>query len=119
MDGRGIDRRGDVHEAQVRDAAGQPEFPHVPHERDIRVVHGDGQLHLIVDRRLAVILGRRRGGLGGGGGAGRNGTGHGGNPGRDYGRDEQESSGHQTAPFVGCPLNGPARISCSEGHGSG
>ena len=48
---RGIHRRGDVHELQIEFAGRQHQAAHVAHERDVRVVHGDGKLHLIVEGR--------------------------------------------------------------------
>jgi hypothetical protein len=42
MDGRRVDRRGDVHEPQIEAAARQSELADVAHQRDIGVVDGDG-----------------------------------------------------------------------------
>ena len=58
--GGGIDRGRDVHELQVELARGNFEVAHVAHERDIRVVDGQRQLRLIVERRL-LLAGRRSG----------------------------------------------------------
>ena len=49
----GVDRRGDVHEPQVERAARQLHVADVAHERQVRVVDGQGQLGLVVERRCA------------------------------------------------------------------
>jgi len=61
MHRRGVDRRRDVHEPQVEAACGQSKIAHVADERDVRVVHRDGQIHLIVEARR-VLSGHGRGG---------------------------------------------------------
>ena len=48
--GRRVHRRRDVHELQIEVAGRQHEPPDVAHERDVRVVDGQRQLHLIVER---------------------------------------------------------------------
>ena len=58
MHGRRIDRRGDVHEAQVEGAPRQLESAHVADEGNIGVVDGDIEIDLIVEGRRAL---RRRG----------------------------------------------------------
>ena len=60
MHRRGIDRGGDVHELEVEGAARQLQRAHVAHEREVRVVDGERQLALIVERG-GVLPARRRG----------------------------------------------------------
>src|SRR5512138_2295119 len=57
MDGGWVDGCGDVHEVQIRYAAGDLDIADVAYEREVRVVDGDGELRLIVERRGG---GRRR-----------------------------------------------------------
>ena len=90
---RRIHGRGDVHELQIELARRQHEAAHVAHERDVRVVDGDGELDLIVEGRhvLSRAVRRRRVGSG---------------PGRANGdccgdRGYQQISGtHRTAPCL-------------------
>jgi hypothetical protein len=41
---------GDVEKAQVEGASRQRDLPDVAHERDVRVVDRDGQVHLVLQR---------------------------------------------------------------------
>jgi hypothetical protein len=50
MHRRRIDRRRDVHELQIEVPGRQHQTPDVAHERNVRVVDGHRQLHLIVER---------------------------------------------------------------------
>ena len=93
---RRIHRRRDVHEPQVEAAARQLQIADVAHERDVGVVHGDGQLDLVVERRR--VLSRLAGGL-----RRRNGA-----VPRDGARCDQychkpNSCLHVTAPLMSCP----------------
>ena len=50
MHGGGIDRGRDVHELQVEGASWQLQRPDIAHESDVRVVDGEGELGLVVER---------------------------------------------------------------------
>src|SRR5688572_22508805 len=50
----GIDRRSDVHEAQIERAPWQLDIAHVADERDVRVVHGNVEIDLIVEGGRAL-----------------------------------------------------------------
>ncbi len=56
MDSRGIHRRGDVLKREVEHAARQIDLPDVADERDRRVVDGDGELDLVIQRRRALSI---------------------------------------------------------------
>ncbi len=49
--GRRIHRGRDVHEMQIRRPACDLQIANVSNERDVRVVDGDGQLRLVIERR--------------------------------------------------------------------
>ena len=50
MHRRRVDRRGDIGQLQVERAGRQRELTHVAHERDIRVVDGDEEVGLVLER---------------------------------------------------------------------
>ncbi len=47
MDGRRVDRRGDVFEAQREDSRGEANLAYVAYQRDVRVVNRDGDFGLV------------------------------------------------------------------------
>ena len=51
MHGRRVHRRRDVEQAEIERAARQRHLPHVADQRDVRVVDGDGQIDLVLQRR--------------------------------------------------------------------
>ena len=64
MHGRRVHRGGDVHEAQVERAARQLDVADVAHQRQVRVVDGECQLGLVVQRGRILALHLRLGGTG-------------------------------------------------------
>ena len=60
MDRGRVDRRGNVHELEVEGAARQLQRAHVAHEREVRVVDGERELVLIVERGGVLSARRRR-----------------------------------------------------------
>ncbi len=59
--GRRVDGGGNIHEPQIRHAARQPQRADVAHQGEIRVVDGECQLGLIVERRRILRRRCRRG----------------------------------------------------------
>src|SRR5713226_9693150 len=56
MHGRGVHRRGNVHEFQPERAAGQHELANVAHQRDIGVVDRDSKIGLVIQAGRLIAI---------------------------------------------------------------